>query len=82
MKSHAPQYTIRGIPLEVDRALRERAKQRRMSINQVIIEELTLATLGRKQVADFSEFVGRWAPDPDFDKILESQRQVNADDWR
>ena len=82
MKAHARQYTIRGIPLEVDRALRKRAKQRNMSINQLIIEGLTLATLGSKQVADFSEFVGRWAQDRAFDEVLEIQREIHADDWR
>jgi hypothetical protein len=81
MKTHAPQYTVRGIPIEVDRALRERAKQRKVSINQVIIDELTIATIGRKQFADFSGFVGRWTPDPAFDEILERQREINANDW-
>jgi hypothetical protein len=53
-----------------------------MSINQLVIEELTLATIGRKQVADFSQFVGKWTADPAFEEFLESQREVHADDWR
>jgi len=79
---HAPQYTLRGLPLEVDKVLRDRAKQRHMSINQVIIEELTKATVGEKRYADFSAFVGCMEPDAAFDEALEMQRQVNPEDWR
>ncbi len=68
--------------MEVDRVLRERAKQRGISINQVIIQELTLATIGGKQFADFSEFVGRWVPDPAFDEAIQSQREIHSDDWQ
>lgn len=68
--------------MEVDRALRERAKQRKVSINQVIVDELTKATIGFKQFADFSDLVGRWNPDEAFDEVIGLQREVNADDWR
>ena len=39
------QYTIRGVPKEVDRVLRQKAEQRGVSLNQVILNELTLATV-------------------------------------
>ena len=76
------QYTIRGIPREVDRALRQKAAQRKESLNQVILDELTVATVGRQQRADFSDLVGRWTPDPAFDEILAAQRQIDWDKWR
>jgi len=82
MRAHAPQYTVRGMPLEVDRILRERAKASNRSINQVIIEELTKATIGRKQVADFTDLVGQWQPDEAFDLALAQQREINPDDWK
>lgn len=82
MKSQAIQYTIRGIPQEVDRLLKERAKNRKVSINQLVVEELTKATIGEIRFGDFSDLVGRWKPDPKFDEAIESQRQVNLDDWR
>lgn len=75
------QYTIRGIPREVDRALRRKAKQRKQSLNQVILDELTQATLGRIAKADFSDLVGQWTSDPDFDEILAAQRQIDSDKW-
>ena len=76
------QYTIRGIPREVDRALRQKAAQRKQSLNHVILDELTVATVGRQQRADFSDLVGRWTPDPAFDEILAAQRQIDWDKWR
>lgn len=82
MGRDAHRYAIRGIPPEVDRVLRERAKRSRKSINQTVIEELTVSMLGRKKISDFSEFVGCWQPDTAFDEALEAQRRINPDDGR
>jgi plasmid stability protein len=76
------QYTIRGVPREVDRALRDKAAQRKQSLNQVIVEELTTATVGEPRRANFEDLVGTWAPDPEFDEILASQRQIDPDMWK
>ena len=76
------QYSIRRVPREVDRMLRQKAAQSKRSLNQVILDELTMATLGRKQKADFSDLVGRWTDDPAFDGILAAQRQIDRDQWR
>jgi len=76
------QYTIRGIPPEVDRLIRRKAARTKQSINQVILDELTRATIGRPSRADFSDLVGRWTPDPAFDEIVAAQRQVDWDKWK
>jgi hypothetical protein len=76
------QYTIRGVPREVDRALRERAAHRNQSLNQLIVAELTESTLGDRPRADFSDLVGHWTPDPGFDEILAAQRQIDWDKWK
>ena len=60
------QYTIRGIPPEIDRALRNKASQLKRSLNQAIIDELTRTTIGRTRRCDFSDLVGQWTPDPAF----------------
>ena len=73
------QYTIRGVPAEVDRMLRQKAARRKQSLNQVILDELTVATPGGQRRADFSDVVGRWIPDPAFDEILAAQRQIDLD---
>jgi hypothetical protein len=81
-QARALQYTIRGVPPEVDRILRQKAAQRKQSINQVILDELTVATIGQPVRADFSDLVGRWTPDPAFDEILAAQRQIDWDKWQ
>jgi hypothetical protein len=81
-QARALQYTIRGVPPEVDRILRQKAAQRKQSINQVILDELTVATIGQPVRADFSDLVGRWTPDPAFDEILTAQRQIDWDKWQ
>lgn len=76
------QYTIRGIPPEVDRALRQKAAQRKQSLNQVIVDELTEVTSGKRKRADFSDVLGMWTPDAAFDEIVASQRQIDPDKWK
>jgi hypothetical protein len=76
------QYTIRGVPPEVDRLIRRKAQRTKQSINQVILEELKRATLGHARRADFSDLVGRWTPDPAFDEIIASQRQIDWEKWK
>ena len=76
------QYTIRGVPREVDRALRQKARRRKQSLNRVILDELTGATLGQKRHEDFTDLAGQWTPDPAFDEILAAQRQIDGDKWR
>ena len=55
---------------------------RKQSLNQTILDELTLVTVGRKQRADFADLVGQWTPDPGFDEILATQRQIDWDKWK
>ena len=76
------QYTIRGIPPEVDRALRLKASQRRLSLNQILLDELSQATVGQTVKADFSDLVGKWTPDPAFDEVIASQRKIDRAKWR
>jgi hypothetical protein len=81
-ESEAIQYTIRGIPPEVDRALRRKARKANKSLNQIVLDELTHATEAKRKYADFSNVVGRWTPDPGFDEIVASQRQIDWEKWR
>lgn len=75
-------YTIRGIPDEVDTALRRKAKLAKKSLNRLIVDELTSATIGRKKKANFSDLVGRWVEDPEFDAIIASQRRIDEAKWK
>jgi hypothetical protein len=70
------------VPEEVDRALRKKAGQRKQSLNQLIVDELTAVTVGRPRRADFSDLAGKWTPDPEFDEIMASQRRIDRDKWK
>jgi len=76
------QYTVRGVPREVDRALRKKAAQRKMSLNQIIKEELTAVTTGARKRTDFHDLTRQWTPDPAFDEVVASQRQIDQDKWK
>ena len=81
-QAKSTQYTVRGVPREVDRALRQKAARRKLSLNQVILDELTEAAIGRKRRADFSDLTGRWTPDPAFDAIMAGQREIDWEKWK
>jgi len=81
-QAKAIQYTIRGVPPDVDRVLREKAARRKQSLNRLILDELTAASIGQRRKADFSDLVGRWTPDPAFDEILAAQRQIDWEKWK
>jgi hypothetical protein len=76
------QYTVRGVPREVDSVLRRKAAKRKISLNQMIVEELSEAAIGARKRADFSDLVGKWTPDAKFDEILAAGRQIDRDKWK
>jgi hypothetical protein len=45
------------------------------------MDELTLSTSGNPLPADFSDLVGRWTPDSEFDEIIAEQRQIDWSKW-
>ena len=75
------QYTVRGVPPELDRALRRKAALRRKSLNQIILEELAAGSAVGIRRADFSDVVGKWTPDPVFDETIRSQRRGDWAKW-
>jgi hypothetical protein len=78
------QYTIRGIPASVDRAVRARAKKENKSLNQLALEALQQA-LGLDQPrvhTDLDDLIGTWVEDPEFDKAIEEQDQIDEEKWR
>ena len=82
MKARAIRYTIRGVPRDVDAALRKKAAVTQQSLNQVVLDVLTRATVARRKRIDLSDVVGKWTPDPEFDEIIASQRQIDWAKWK
>lgn len=77
------QYTVRGIPREVDRVLRRKARQRRISLNQLLVEELSAIGGGARaqRLRSLDQLGGVWQEDPEFDRILNEQRQIDSALW-
>ena len=85
MKTKHTQYTIRQVPPQVDRALRQRAREERRSLNAVALEALERG-LGLAEVPvryhDLDDLAGTWVPDPEFDRAVEEMDQVDPELWK
>lgn len=79
------QYTIRDIPRELDEVLRQASKRFHKSLNQITLEALSKgANLEGKpqKYHDLDTFFGSWVEDPEFDKSLKAQRQIDEGMWK
>jgi plasmid stability protein len=85
MKSGAKktQYTLRGIPPSVDRALRARARREGRSLNDVAVDALRAAVGegGSLVHDDLDDLAGTWEEDPAFDAAIEDQRRIDETLW-
>ena len=74
------QYTIRQIPMHVDRILRQRAQETNKSFNQITVEALTMATLGNlRPKRDFNEIIGSLSDEEAMTQENEIRRQHQVD---
>ena len=79
------QYTIRAVPEEVDRALRQRARREARSLNAVVVEALARGLeLEAEPVrhTDLDDLIGTWQEDPDFDRAVADFERVDDDVWK
>ncbi|MDA3948398.1 MAG: Arc family DNA-binding protein [Spirochaeta sp.] len=81
------QITIRDLPEEVERAIRERARERHTSLNRVVtdlVEEALGFSQNRAKRRDLSELAGTWsATEADsFDTRVESMRTIDPEIWQ
>jgi plasmid stability protein len=79
------QYTLRGIPDEIDAALRERARAAGKSLNEVAIEALAEGagvTSAPRQRRNLDDIAGTWKPDKAFDEAIADQDQIDEDLWK
>lgn len=78
------QYTIRNVPDDLDKALRERARREGRSLNEVALEALRrdVGLLSEQpKRRDLSSFSGTWIDDPDVEKALADQRAIDEQMW-
>ena len=79
------QYTIRGIPLAVDAALRQRARAGGKSLNEAAVDALTegagMTGKPRKR-RDLGDIARSWKADKAIEAALADQDHVDEDLWR
>lgn len=79
------QYTLRKVPVAVDKALRQKARKEGRSLNEVAVEALTRGA-GIDQLPirnhDWDFLIGTWVEDPEVEKALADQRQIDQDLWK
>jgi hypothetical protein len=79
------QYTIRGIPSNLDVALRERARSSGKSLNEAAVDALVegagLTGVPRKR-RDLGGIAGTWKADKAVEAALAAQDGVDEDLWK
>ena len=79
------QYTIRAVPNEIDRALRQRAKRESKSLNAVVIDALARGLAldaAPARHTDLDDLVGTWQEDPDFDRAVAEFDRIDDESWQ
>ena len=78
------QYTVRGIPIAVDKALRQRARAKGKSLNEVAIDALAegIGLEAHLKRRDLSDIVGTWKKDAAIEAALAAQDAVDAHLWK
>jgi hypothetical protein len=85
------QITIRGIPKDVEKVVKQEAARKKTSINKALVSLLEKAAgtpggerKGPVMYHDLDHFAGLWAKEEAavFDKALDAQRKVDEDLWK
>jgi hypothetical protein len=81
--------TVRNLPPAVARAVKEKARKERLSLNKAIVRLLEEATGGeassrQQRHHDLDKFFGTWTTrEADaFDEALEAGRQIDPEMWK
>ena len=81
--------TLRNLPPNLDKAIRKRARAKRMSVNKAVIglleEHLTQDKTKRAELHhDLDDLSGSWSADiaGAFDEALAKQRTIDPDMWK
>ena len=80
--------TLRNIPPSVEKAIRAKARQKKISVNRAVIEllEERVGVTERKRAVhhDLDHLVGSWSRDEakEFDEVLHDMRQIDPELWK
>lgn len=73
------QYTVRGVPSHVDRALRRRASQ---LLRDALTKEAGADMAAPALHHDLDALAGAWDEDPEFDRAIADQHRIDEAMWR
>jgi hypothetical protein len=80
------QFTVRNVPLHVARAIRNKARHARQSLNSALVEALARQAgaqdAGETTFDDLDYLAGKWEDDPEFDAALADQDKVDEQLWK
>lgn len=79
------QYTIRNIPVPVDKVIRKRSKQSGKSFNQTVVDLLSLQTFGTTEISEDTNFdwlFNKNTLDNNFDKAIKDLSQIDENLWK
>ncbi|MEO7522117.1 MAG: hypothetical protein ABIW79_09900 [Gemmatimonas sp.] len=79
------QYTIRSIPVFLDRVLRRRARESGASLNDVVLEALARdagVAASRMPRRSLTDLAGQWQEDPAFDEAVREQNAIDERLWK
>jgi hypothetical protein len=78
-------YTIRGVPADIDGALRKRVAKEGKSLNAVVLDALRTGSGASNTCVrshDLDNLAGTWVVDPVFDKAMEAFEAIDKDLWK
>jgi hypothetical protein len=79
------QYTVRAVPEEVDKALRDKAVREGCSLNTYLVDTLKNGaglTDTPPSFHDLDHLAGKWISDPECDKALKEFDKIDEDMWK
>ncbi len=79
------QYTIRQVPEQIDRLVRQQVNKSHKSLNAVLLSILERGVGAAKEPVeyrDLDDLVGSWVIDPEFDAAMEAFGSIDKKLWK
>jgi hypothetical protein len=78
------QFTVRHVPVQVEKALKRKASIAGKSLNGVLLEALSRGAGIEQEILfdDLDRLAGRWQDDPEFDEAIRAQHQIDESLWK
>ena len=78
------QYTIRNLTPQMDRTLRQKARETRKSLNEVVLDAVSRGVGLKDQPVihhDMDSLAGSWQEDPAFEEAIHLQDEIDPKMW-